>query len=151
MDNRARQYIHEQLASHGWVLISPRWAAITSPGLYGGGQAALGLLSGSGLELLNAKPYRVLFEDGSDATCWSRSPDSLARRIEWICGVPVYSVTPIMETAQEPPKPMPRAAEREQQARIDRLRKLAAEEPPAHDCRRRDEIMQARHELGVAQ
>lgn len=151
MDNRALNYIQEQIAAQGYAITSSKWAAICSPANYGNGQSALSLEGSpvltATMKHLNTKPYRVNFKEGSMATCWSRSPVNLAQRIEWQIGAAVDEISPIVES-EEPIKP-PVVTRAEAQARAHRaaLRKLAIQNPPAHDCPNRAAILEARKEL----
>lgn len=148
--NRAHDYVHQQLAATGWVLCSVKWAAVINPGLYGNGQLALPLETGTianRLHHLGCKPYRVNFGDGSEAVCWSRSPANLAQRIEWLAGYLVDQVSPILSRQHSTQKPMPGTSDKKRDAKLEELSKMAAEDPPSHDCRRRDEILAARREL----
>lgn len=98
-----------------------------------------------------AQLYRAEFKDGSTARVWAMRARRLAERIEDVTGADVEQVTPIR---QEPPKAPVNDSFNEhakgvaQSARIETLKKLAAQEPPSHDCSARREILAARLELG---
>lgn len=153
MDNRARQYCTEQLASNGWVLTSTYFACLVRPDIYGFAQAALALTSqamAQELKLMQAKPYKVTFDDGNEAMCYSRAAANLAQRIEWIVGVSVREVSTVIDS--EPAihaKPAPSLVDRERAARLVSLRKFAEQELPGHDCPLRGEILNARRTLGM--
>lgn len=155
MDNRATDFINFHLAANGFVIASSRLAGHVNPGLYGSGQNALALEGESianELRLLGCRPYRVVFESGESVKCWSRHPGNMAQRIEWLTGADVAQVTP-MEDVKPTTTSAPtfKQAEREhtKAERLAYLKKLAEQEPPAHDCSLRREILAARQELGV--
>ena len=151
-DSRATQYIHGQIGSTGWVLLSSRWATVICPELYGHGQRTFAL-EGQAADRYAAKlglqPYLVRFDDGSESKCWSRSPANLAMRIEWLTGL-AAQVTPLNQVATAQPAPIAAAYDQRAQslqAKMQRLRDTAAQDLPEHDCPRRGEILAARHEL----
>lgn len=85
----------------------------------------------------------------------ARSTDMLAKRIEWITGFPVSAIEPAEDdeaaataavTAETTARQF--AAQRAAEA-VASLKALAAQEPPAHDCVRRRDILRARAELGM--
>ena len=92
------------------------------------------------------------FPSYGEVLVYARSLDSLAQRLQWIVG---EEATAIADWQPDVPAVSPQlAAKREHNRkeieRMEGLRKLAAEDPPSHDCSRRREILEARRELGMA-
>lgn len=74
------------------------------------------------------------------------SADELARRIGWGTGYRVQVMEPYA-LPQEPTVAPIHAGIVRHQARMDKLRHLASQEPPSHDCQARRDILAARVEL----
>lgn len=151
MDNRALEYINNQISTTGWVITSASLVACINPGLYGGGQLAIPVESNSVsnmLESIGCKCYQITFSDNREAKCWARTPANLAQRIEWVTGLKVDIVKP----APEKNKSTEIADDKflkQKQDQIAALKKVAAPEPPSHDCHKRREILEARAQLKI--
>jgi len=79
----------------------------------------------------------------------TRSLDMLEKRIEWVTGFKVETLTD--EELPEPVRTVTPApvveAKRSEESRIARLRDIANEKLPTHDCQLRKDIIAAREEL----
>jgi hypothetical protein len=98
-----------------------------------------------------ARRMVATFPSFGEVLVYARSLDSLAQRLHWIVG---EEPTAIADWQPEVPTVSPqmaakREANRKEIERLEGLRKLAAEDPPSHDCSRRREILAARRELGL--
>lgn len=100
-----------------------------------------------------AKLYRARVEGIQEPVpVWSVSPASLAQRLEWVLGLRVPEVTQANESEKAgTPRPSfnARSVQHQQDERRMRLERLAAQEPPVHDCSLRREILNARRDLGM--
>lgn len=74
------------------------------------------------------------------------SADELARRIGWGTGYRVQALEPYAPPQESTVAPLNAGIARHQ-ARMDKLRHLAAQVPPSHDCEARRDILAARAEL----
>jgi hypothetical protein len=74
------------------------------------------------------------------------SADELARRIVWATGYRVQALEPYAPPQETTVAPIHAGIARHQ-VRMDKLRQLAAQEPPSHDCEARRDILAARAEL----
>lgn len=97
------------------------------------------------LSRLGATTYVAAFADGGRVKVAARSLHMLAERITWITGREVKSIVPHVPAPAEemaPPSLPPHLRERD-----EKLRRLAAQDPPTHCCPLRTEILAAREEL----
>lgn len=152
MDNRSTTYVSQQLAYTGFVLTSVYHAHKLRPDLSDSAQAAIGLLGISKeffkIRLFNVRHFNAKFNNGLDCEVWSRSSTRLAERIEELTGWQVSSIDEIFETDRVPTRSKSELAQEQAKAdHITKLKKLAEQEPPAHDCSNRREILAARDEL----
>lgn len=152
-----KTFIQQQLASTGWAPINADFAEFLTPDA----RRARG-----DLEAGARMPETLLRQFERTALCRARvgafgdvlilyrSPANLAERISYLSG---YRVALIEDAAladlKAPikavhPKAPSRAAPKEDVEA--RLRNLAAQEPPAHECALRREILAARAALGEA-
>lgn len=148
----ATDFIRRQLGTTGWAPINLEAAQILCPEV-GRDHQTFTACQRSPDGLPRAFPGAALYSAQvpgiGEILVLSRGSSFLAERMDWL-GLPASSVVDLMPAVRPsgPRVPAPRSvsAQRPDQ-RLDRLRQLADEEPPAHDCERRREILAARMEL----
>lgn len=104
------------------------------------------------VKTLGTQRLVVTFERLGSVMVLARSLDQLPQRLEWIAGSKVID---IRQAADEPlqderPDPLRQEQAAKEADRLARVRRLAKEDPPSHDCHQRREILAARKELGMA-
>ncbi|HMN20199.1 MAG TPA: hypothetical protein PKA16_02280 [Ottowia sp.] len=159
----ALKYVHQQLASTGFVIIDIEAAITLRPDLFNTGMEA-GFLLGEAKARnqfadgnLKVSTYCAELEElGRTVTVLARSRQRLEERITELTGYTVLGLQ-----AERPDDTRPSQAEVAAQAQLERerhrqakeagelakLRATAAKEPPAHDCPLRREILRARQEV----
>lgn len=156
MATKILTYVTQSLAHSGLALANTEWAFKLRPDLWASAQGCMidfGEVYQKG-DLANlaimANVHRLSVTIlGSDrpAQVLARSLDNIEQRIEWLTGARVVSV----ETWQDAPRPDQAPAVFEarnaKDEKLKRLRLMAEEDPPSHDCARRREILAARAEL----
>jgi hypothetical protein len=146
------EYTEQALAATGWAAIHLSVAMRLRPGLWGGiGTNALhdfGQARHSAESMLahfpGARLYMVEVEGIGPVKVLARHPGMLAERIQLTIGLDVSDAVEIDGRA-----PLPAAERFEPKAndKLERLHALAKQEPPAHSCTLRREILAARAEL----
>lgn len=147
-------YAYQQMAGSGFAVLSPQVAATLRPDLFSGGMEASGWLGEAHHHFAVTRPGVIrlraklpeLANQAAPVIVLTRSMDDLARRIEQVTGFKVQSLAPDVP-AKPKPAPSPVAGRDLAAERLDKLRKLAAQELPAHECAIRKEIIKARQEL----
>lgn len=142
------RFIVESLAATGFAIVAPHIAFELHPDFFGSWQDALVSLAEPEITPTGCK--RVMAEiDSHPVLVLARSTDRLAERLGWITGRAIGAI------ADAPPRqarvrkqkfshsPVDLAAQRR-----ERMLRLAKEDPPAHDCPLRREILAARAEFG---
>lgn len=87
--------------------------------------------------------YIAKLASGRTVNVFARSADALPRRIEWVIGEAVIDLTNA-EREQQPAAVRPAPPSNDKRAKLEAL---AMQEPPAHDCALRKDILAARREL----
>lgn len=148
MSTKTQQYANQCLASAGFAIMSPVFAWQLRPDLWASPQDC-GVSFASGIPADGAKRLLARFADGTQAPILTRSMDLLEKRIEWVAGQKVVSLSDPKQPEQSRVIRAPTDVERQAEANRAKLRDLAAQEPPAHDCAMRKDILAARKELGL--
>lgn len=151
MSDRSTIYAFQSLAASGVAVMNHRIAQELRGDLWQHTQACLFDFKPE-QKIDGARRVVATFPSYGEALVYVRSLDNLAQRLQWIVG---EAPTAIADFKLDVPVVSPqqtakREANRKEIERIEGLRKLAAEDPPAHDCSRRREILEARRELGIA-
>lgn len=146
------EYAEQQLAATGWAAIHLNVAMRLRPSLWGGiGTNALhdfGQVRHSAESLLAHFAGARLYQANVESIGWvkvlARHPQFIAERMAWVLGL---DVSDVQEIDARPP--LPTAARREPKTddKLIRLRMVAAQELPAHQCSNRSDILAARAEL----
>ena len=154
MSENNQRYASEQLAFTGFVVEDYAVAEEIRPDLLSARANTMTFPADvrRAAKAARATPYRMRI-GRNDFVVWSKSANDLEARVENIVGV---SVTMLGET-QEEREATPQGShywqarrDKLDKAEEERTRKLAAETPPAHDCARRREILEAREKVGGA-
>lgn len=151
MNSKLSRYLTEALAASGCAVVDYRTAYALRPDIWATPLNAGGDFSYTPekldqlLERLGAKLYVVDFADGSSARVAARFAHMLAERIEWLTGRAVRKVRTY--EAAKPETAATQAMTPRQKKREAKLRQLAAQEPPTHDCPLLRQILAARAEL----
>lgn len=147
----AKDFFTRQLGTVGWAPIHPEVVKLLCPECHDAWSVNAWLHSPDTLPRTfpGAALYKAAVPGLGDVLVLSRSETFLAERMDWL-GIPAASVSLVLPAvrpsarAMSAPKatvPVPRRDQR-----IEGLRKLAAQEPPAHDCANRRDILAARAE-----
>lgn len=146
-------YLHSQLATTGFCILDHAVVMRLRPDLFGFNGMTCADELGQARKHHKLNPSHVTRQhvtlQGIDhpVEVLARSTTRLAERIEEITGLKVTAMgVPAPEIKSNVAKPLD-GAEAQRQARLEKLRKLAAQEPPAHVCHLRTEILNARAEL----
>lgn len=153
----ASDFITQQLASTGWAPINSEAAQMLCPEVARDFQTFNAWLH-SPDTLPRAFPGAALYKARvpglGDLLVLSRSAVFLAERLTWL-GFPATAVELMLPAVRS--SAMGAALQRRRapaapkpNERLERLHKLAAEEPPPHDCAKRRDILAARLELASA-
>lgn len=146
MSDTTKRYAGSCLSGAGFAIMHPPIAWQLRPDLWTTGEMCV--QSGWNIKMPGTVRMLADLEGYGQVLVLARSIDNLAQRIEWIVGAKVKDVQPA-------PDAQPKAADHpwEEHARkvaaekLAKLKKLAAQEPPTHDCHLRKEILRARKEL----
>jgi len=149
-------FVRQQLASAGWAPISHETAMLLCPEVARDHQTFTTWQNTP--EVLprtfpGAAVYRAQVHGHGEMLVLSRSPQFLAERMGWL-GLPAVSMVEI-QPARAKAEGQARAVsdigaalnKAREGERLSRLRALADEETPAHDCDRRRQILAARAEI----
>ncbi len=149
----AQNYATDALAHNGFVIQHSQLAARLRPDLFsshvpfGLGGVVAGVARARG-----AKSYHVQAEGFKEpVVVWAVSAASLAQRIEWITGLKVSEVIPVVE-AERPSEPAYKPPSPHELQLLEKKKKneaLAAMELPNYDGPHRREILEARSALGM--
>lgn len=154
MFNNNQRYAYEQLGTAGFVIEDYAVAEEIRPDFLSSRSNTITFPSDvqRAAKERRATAYRMSI-GGKDVVVWSKSTKNLEDRIENVVGAKVVMLGPVDETPAAPGQGHDywQARKRNLDAAEDeRTRKLAAETPPAHDCARRREILEAREKVGGA-
>lgn len=146
-------YLHGQLATTGFCILDHAVVMRLRPDLFNHDGMRCAHELGQAMKLRKLNPSHVTRQhvtlQGIDrpVEVLARSTNRLAERIEEITGLKVTAMgVPAPEVQSNVVKVLD-GAEAQRQARLEKLRKLAAQEPPAHGCHMRTEILKAQAEL----
>lgn len=153
MNHKAEQYITQALAATGFVLVNPQLACMLRPDLWRGVQdAATSLPNGDDIEKFLADHTRILFTFAGSHSGYGGcfNVNRLEERALELYGLRLSFTKVTAEELLGPPAPSttPAFSQRLDDS-VEKLRNLAAQVPPAHDCPLRTEILNARHQLGM--
>lgn len=152
MSTTVIEYAEQQLAATGWAAVDLKIAMRLRPSLWGGiGTNALhdfGQSRHSADSLLahfpGARLYQATVESIGRVKVLARHPQFLAERMAWILGLDVADVVEIdaRPAIQTSAPHQPKTDDK-----LVRVRLVAAQVPPAHNCTLRRDILAARAEL----
>lgn len=147
----AKDFITRQLATVGWAPIHPEIVKMLCPDCHDAWSLNAWLSTPGSLprSFPGTSLYRAKVPGLGDVLVLSRSEMFLVERMDWL-GLPATSVEEIAPAANPyaTRKPEPEAIQKPRpDLRIERIRRLAAEDPPAHECEHRRAILAAREEL----
>ena len=146
---KANNYAHQCLASSGLAVMDSRIAWQLRPDLWSTGHdCACDRWTTTTAD--GATRYTVHMDGLGAVHVLARSRDQLEQRLEWITGRNVTDVSPFQEkpVLESSNNGQAFAAQMRETERLDKLRTLAAQELPTHECHTRREILRARAELG---
>ena len=148
MSTITKRYAAQCLSGSGFAILDSRIAWQLRPDLWASGQDCA--MSGWAIEVPGTVRISVEIAGYGRVRILTRSTDNLARRIEWIVGAKVEH----LEEVSEAEKPSDHQVEwrsavaaRAEAERLEKLRALAAQELPSHECHLRKEILRAREEV----
>ncbi len=150
-------YLHSQLAATGFCIVDASMAYLLRPDLFSGASAASGAIMTArkrgAIKAANATEHVVELKGRAGGLqLLARFTDGLEARIAETTGL---TVTAIRSPARLP-QGMREAqrehvavanADRVREAKVAKLRELADQELPAHDCAIRKQILAARRDL----
>jgi len=144
-------YAYDCIAASGFAVMSPAIAYELRPDLWACAADCARTLTTRD-KIPGTQRMTATFEGYDPVLVVTRSLDNLAQRLQWIVGRKVIDLKPAEDEAPaiERPNLLHKQANAKEAERLEQARKLADEEPPAHDCSRRREILEARRELGIA-
>jgi hypothetical protein len=149
MSERTTTYALEAAAAAGFAVMHIRVAAMLRPDLYPHGNACRDF--SQNITLPGAKAMKVKLDGlGEPVPVLTRSTRRLAERIEEVTGISAFVIG---EMVAAPPQALPKGdplaaeARRRNEDKLAKLRELAAQDLPSHDCSLRHEILAARTEL----
>lgn len=141
-------YAFDCIAASGFAVMSPAIAYELRPDLWACVADCARTLTTRD-KIPGTQRMTATFEGYGPVLVLTRSLDNLAQRLQWIVGRKVIDIKHAAEEAPaiERPNFLHRQANAQEADRLEQARKLAAEEPPAHDCSLRREILAARREV----
>jgi len=144
-------YAFDCIAASGFAVMSPAIAYELRPDLWACVADCARTLATKD-KIPGTQRMTAIFDGYGPVLVVTRSLDNLAQRLQWVVGRAVFDLKPAEEEAPAAVRPnlLHKQANAKEADRLEQARKLAAEEPPAHDCSRRREILAARRELGIA-
>lgn len=135
-------YMNQCLAGAGFAVMDTVVAYRLRPDLWSSGQeCAMSFRTPMIPE--GCERYIAKLASGRTVNVFARSADALPRRIEWVIGEAVIDLTNA-EREQQPAAVRPAPPSNDKRAKLEAL---AMQEPPAHDCALRKDILAARREL----
>lgn len=154
MSNNNQRYASEQLAFTGFVVEDYAVAEEIRPDLLSARANTMTFPSDvrRAAKAARATAYRMSI-GGTEVVVWSKSTKNLEDRIENIVGAKVVMLGKVEHKSDAGAQDNGYWQNRKrglEAAQDERTRKLAAETPPAHDCARRREILEAREKVGGA-
>lgn len=143
MSNKATLYTHQCLAGAGFAVINSQIAWRLRPDLFATGEDCAAEMR-KRVEADGVVKLVATIEDVGDCRVLARSARNLAQRIEDVVG---FKVTAISEYAEPAMIQVTARTVDPRDAQLAKLRALAAQDLPAHECHARREILAARAEL----
>lgn len=145
-------YATQQLAATGFAVIDYRAAMLLRPDLWPSagmvcrGEFGQACNQARRLNIPGAKLYRFNINGIGPVDVLARCADDLASRMRLVMGM---TCAELPAGTEEPEPPVVVTNERAilLQAKRNKLRRLASQEPPAHECSLRRDILAARAEL----
>lgn len=156
MNSNVTKYTIHGLASIGLAVLNPKHAYRLRPDIWptAGGCSCDFAEAAPKLPAYLAQRGAMLLRtmiDGRPVLVAAWSTADIHERLDWLgAAASTIEIADLDEIAPAPretpqPTPVPAATDR----RRERIEQLAAQEPPAHDCGKRTEILRARRELGM--
>lgn len=145
--NKTQLYATQSLAACGFAVMASVAAFRLRPDLWASGQDCAFDFKPNSTRIEGTSRVMATIPGVGIMPVLTRSTDQLAQRIEWVTG---FKVEKIENEPTEKPAPSLAAkteAERKEDERLAQIKALAAQEPPAHDCHLRKEILAARAEV----
>lgn len=153
MNKKCERYVVEALASTGFAMINPQIAAKLRPDLWRSVQdAALSLPNDYEIEKWLADHAKVIFKFSGSHSGYGGcfNVNRLEERALELYGLRLNFTRVTAEELLGPPAPSATTAFSQRlDDNVEKLRKLANQVPPAHDCPLRTEILNARYQLGL--
>lgn len=151
MHRRYDDYVNQTLSAAGFVILDSRRAFLARPDLWNSQHSAAADFNLAEIEYaLKSRDRSVILAMADGIPLATRSLRDLAIRIEYITGRPVAEVVTVATFLRPAAPKLPTVAEREGDFELERLRRLAKEALPDHDCPHRRQILAARESVGVA-
>lgn len=148
MSTITKRYVAQCLAGSGFAVLDSRIAWQLRPDLWASGQDCA--MSGWAIDVPGTVRMSAEIAGYGRVRILARSADNLAQRIEWIVGAKVEHLEAVSE-AEKPSDDQAAwqsaVAARAEAERLEKLRALAAQEVPGHECHLRKEILRAREEV----
>lgn len=145
--NKSKLYATQALAACGFAVMASVVAYRLRPDLWASGQDCAFDFKGSGLLIDGAFRVMAIVDGVGTFPVLTRSRDQLAQRIEWVTGFKVERIEDEPAAQDAAPTNQVTAAEIRAREQLARIKALAAQELPAHDCALRKDILAARAEL----
>lgn len=145
MSSTAKKYAHQCIAGSGFAVMNGIVAWRLRPDLWATGQdcaMSMGLKDVEG-----AKKLSVTIPGIGTVPVFAMSEKRLADRIEEVTGFAVTAIEDYHAPTSAAHVPFPNSNQLHAAQHLDKLRKLSAMEPPAHECVLRKDILKAREEL----
>ncbi len=145
----AADFIRQQLASTGWAPVHYDVAKIIDPATSRDHQSFTAFQN-TPSALIRSFPRTMLYKaqvpDFGEVLVLARNEQFLPERMAWL-GFPASSVTAVKADRAPIPEAKPAPVIPKVDEGMERLRALAGQEPPAHACALRSEILAARAAL----
>lgn len=147
MTTKTKQYAHQALAASGFVVMSSVVAWRLRPDLWPSGQECA--MDFKRFDIEGTQRMTADLEGVGTVMVLTRSTDMLADRIHWVTGYQVRALKADNgeQIQQQAPAGASMEAKRIADEKRHALERLAAQEPPAHDCTLRKDILAARRQL----
>lgn len=149
MSTLTQRYAAQCMAGAGFAVMDSRIAWQLRPDLWATGEDCAMSGGWKTSEVSGTTRLQVNIAGYGLVLVLARSTDNLAQRIEWIVGAKAQDIqeAPAVGMQTKTPSPLEEMAWKLAAQKLDKLKELAAQEPPAHDCHLRKEILRARQEL----
>lgn len=145
MSSKSQQYAHQCIAGSGFAIINSVIAWRLRPDLWASGQDCA--MSMGKLSIDGAKKLSVTIQGLGNVLVLAMSEKRLAERIEEVTGFAVTRIEAYEDPAKAMLAPAPTTMRHEVEQHLEKLRNLAAMEPPSWACSLRTDILNARAQL----